>query len=137
MTNEQKVEEAGTTEDGHASNVVPFRRQATGGSGPPSGTGGNWLAGLEMGQRFLAKRNGTSGSELEEFVIAARLPGVVLLAKNVHGSGDFSWHDSSIFSRDYRMILTLEVINDDSKSIQPSGMAGDAEPEIEPSVHEE
>lgn len=137
MTNDQKVETPREAEDDYADNVIPFRRPATGGSGTPPGTGSNWLAGFEVGQRFFAKRKGTAGSELDEFVVAARIGGdIVLIAKNIHGMGDFTWHEQSLFSHDYRLILSLEVVNENNKQIPSERMDSDEEAEVEPGVHE-
>lgn len=137
MTNDQKVEAPREAEDDYADNVIPFRRPVTGGSGTPPGNGSNWLAGFEVGQRFLAKRKGTTGSELDEFVVAARIgDDVVLIAKNIHGMGDFTWHEQVTFSRDYRLILALEVVNENNKQISSERMDSDEEIEDKSGVHE-
>lgn len=122
MTNEQKVETPLEAEEFAGTNVVPFRRKATSGGGfPPSGGSGSgdWLGGLEVGSRFLAKRVGEAGSEVDDYVVGGdNKGGVVLLAKNISGMGKFEWHDTALFSRTHRLYMVLEVINDDDKQIQ-------------------
>lgn len=115
------------------SNVLPFIRRLTGGSGTSGGTGTNWLRDIPQGTRFLARRKGYTGAELEDFVVATdpKTMEVVLLAKNVGGAGVFCWYETEVFSKDYRWIFTLEVMdNVNDKHIHSGSVGSTEEPEV-------
>ena len=124
--NEQKVAAPSEADEQDTTNVVPFRRPRSGGNGTGSGrTGGNWISEHPQGTRFLAKEKRKTGSALEEFIIGAIFPGVVLLARNTGYGPETTWHDSAAFSDIYTLVLTLEVINDDSEHLRQKPVARD------------
>lgn len=126
-------------EDYDTTNVVPFIRPATGGSDPPNRGGKNWLRELPQNCHFLARRKGYLGSDLEDFVVATdpTKMEVVLLARNMGGSGMLTWHISEEFSKEYRLIYTLEVLDANPKQVQPGSVDSTAEPQIIPPVYED
>lgn len=126
-------------DDYDTTNVIPFARPAHGGSGPPDAPKGDWLRQLQQGTRFLARRKGTTGSALEDFVVATdpKKMEVVLLGQNRSGVGELVWHESVLFSKDYKLIYTLEVIkNDDNQLVHQGPVERPLEPEELSPVHE-
>jgi hypothetical protein len=114
-------------------------RKATGGGGPPKA--GDWLAQLPNGSRFLAREIGRPGSEIDDFVVTTpptAIEGVVLLAKNVKGrDGVFEWHDTKMFSQNYKQYCILEVIEyGGDQQVQQGRLDGDAEPPKPAEVHD-
>lgn len=120
-------------DDFDTTNVIPFTRAAHGGTGPPDAPKGDWLRQLQQGTRFLARRKGTTGSALEDFVVATdpSKMEVVLLAENKNGTGLLSWHETALFSKEYKLVFTLEVIkNDDTQQIHTGSVERTAEPKV-------
>lgn len=125
------------------SNVLPFVPLALAGKEPPEGTGKNWLGRMAQGTRFLAKQKTDFGSKLRDWVVLTdpKTMEPVLLGENVTTKDMLiSWHDPVAFSNDHRFYLTLEILesnNGNSNTIPQEPVAGDAQPEVIDSVHEE
>src|SRR5260370_41026079 len=135
-TDKTKPEEYGT-------NIIPFAPRTQAAGNEPPGVG-NWLGRMVAGTRFLAKRKGMSGSEVDDFIVStdpATMP-VVLLAKNINGrDGVFAWHDPIIFCKDHTFYMTLEVLepkdkDGNSHKVPTEPMAGDVKFKDIDSLHE-
>lgn len=110
-------------------NVIPFEKPVRKGLGYEPPPPGDWLSEMPLGTRFLAKPRTAAGSRLTEFVVAAKISGVVLLGENINGKGLFDWHLPELFSQDHKYYLTLEVLeakDGNSNILQPAGMVGHA-----------
>lgn len=126
-------------DDYDTTNVIPFTRAAHGGTGPPDAPKGNWLRQLQQGTRFLARRKGTTGSALDDFVVATdpSKMEVVLLGENKNGTGLLGWHESALFSKEYKLVFTLEVIkHDDDQQVHTGPVERSPQFEEQPIVHE-
>lgn len=108
-------------------------RTMRGGNGPPRGSGGeDWLSNLSQGTRFLAKRKGTTESEVDEYVVGAKLPSIddVFLIKNSQPYTEMRWHDTKSFSRINELRYIIEVIDGNDQQVQPRPVAGNEGPEV-------
>src|SRR5258705_13023823 len=120
--------------------ILPFNRPQLGGKEPPGGS--NWLSRMVPGTRFLAKRRGLAGSEVDDFIVSTdpKTMPVVLLAKNINGrDGVFAWHDPVIFCKDHTFYMTLEVIepkDGNINKISTEPVASDVKPKDVDSLHE-
>lgn len=108
-------------------------RTMRGGNGPPRGSGGeDWLSNLSQGTRFLAKRKGTTESEVDEYVVGAKLPSIddVFLIKNSQPYTEMRWHDTKSFSRINELRYIIEVIDGNDKQVRSGPMARNEGPEV-------
>ena len=113
-------------------------RPLKGGNGPTGPTSDNWLAKLELGQRFLCKDLQVGGSELKDCTVAVNLdPAFVSLAISFKGrDGYFEWHDTALFSKQHRLYALLELIDVNSQQVQSGSVEFDEDAEEQSRVHE-
>jgi hypothetical protein len=105
------------------------KRLLMAGKEPPGG--GNWLAKLPKGTRFLANRRSLNDSSLCDFFIGSdptKMPAVFLGFELNHRDGGFRFVDPVKFSRDYEFFMTIETeFQDDGTDVQTGGVEGDGQ----------
>lgn len=97
-------------------------------AGDPNGP--DWLRSLPFGSRFLCKRKMATGSRFDAYGIAHVLPEAILLGENTPDGLSFAWHDSRVFSSEYRFVALLPnppEEEDNNENNQPEPASGSSD----------
>lgn len=104
---------------------MPKLRLITGGKGPPTTSGNNWLQDLQKGAVFTCKRKGMTG-ELELLIIAFKHTKTIVLVDGLNGAPRRAV-DPSEFCKQYDWFETIQEAEqlpeehlDDTRTVRPS-----------------
>ncbi len=114
--------------------IMPKLRLITGGKGPPTATGVNWLKDLKKGAVFTCKRKGMT-CELELLIVAFKHDKTIVLVDGLNGAPRRAV-DPSEFCKQYDWFETIqeaeqlpEEHDNDTRPVRSSRMDDNADAE--------
>lgn len=107
---------------GDPDNVIPFSQPEL--ATAPKPPGKDWLRSLPYGCRFVCRRNGETGSQLDWYGIAQIEDRAILLGTDHNynpGHLKFDWFDSALFSAQRTLVQVLPDMKQVEEEQLPEG----------------